>query len=151
MRTLFEAVKGQGRLDVESFVPVPERTTVYELRNSLPVFNLSQKRFFRPVEGEVVGYNHTSDLISRVAGPGYFFVMNGESGELVFDYTRSVGLRPPGWPKIRPNTGIGPGAVYGEMLDYVWAVSRHTAIGEAYRHGKSRGSWFLVTRAVSES
>ena len=148
---LYQTVKGQQSLDIETFVPVPERTTVYELRNSLPVWNISQKRFFRPSEGETIGYNHTEAWIARVAGPGYFFVMNGGGGELVFDYTRPVTLRPSGWPPLRANTGLIPAAVYGEMVDYVWMVCRHTVIGEAYRHGRSRNSWFLLTRAASES
>ena len=147
---LYATVRGKEPLDIETFLPTVERTAVYELKNSLPIFNVSQKRFFRPKEGETIGYNHTGAL-GWLVGPGYFAVSHGEDGELVFDYTRPIKAQPPDWPKIRTNTGIVPGAVYGEMVDYVWSVSRHSVIGEAYRHGNSRGSWFLLTRAASES
>lgn len=148
---LFATVRGKEPLDIETFVPVEGRTTTYELKNSLPMFNVSQKRFFRPAEGETIGYNHTGAVVARFIGPGYFVAFNGDSGELVFDYTRPVNIRPPGWPRVRSNAGVVAKAVYGEMVDYVWAVSRHCAIGEAYRHGRPRGSWFLLTRAASES
>jgi hypothetical protein len=145
---LFEHVKGHAPITVEELVSPAGATVIYELKNNLPVFNISQKRFFRPAQGETVGYNHTTGLAATFAGPGYFFVQAGEGGEVVFDYTRLPTLRPEGWPEIRPNTGLVPGAVYGEMIDVVRRVSRDTVIGAAYRHGKPRNAWFLLTRAA---
>ena len=147
---LFNAVKGTGALDVQTFAAPAERTVVYELRNSLPIFNVSQKRFFRPKRGEVVGYNHTGGL-SALTGPGYFYAINGDDGELVFDYTRLPDFQPHGWPPIRPNTGLIASATYGNMLDYVRAVSAHTVIGAAYKGGKPRNAYFLLTRSAAES
>ena len=37
------------------------------------------------------------------------------------------------------------------MLDYVRRVSKHTVIGAAYRGGKPRNAWFLLTRAAAQS
>lgn len=148
---LFDLAKGQGALDIESFVGATGETVIYELKNNLPVFNISQKRFYKPEEGEVVGYNHTTGVAARFAGPGYFFAGNSEGGELVFDYERLPTLQPEGWPEIRPNTGLIPGMTYGNMLDYVRSVSAHTVIGAAYRGGKPRNAWFLLTRSAAES
>ncbi len=148
---LFELVKGHAQLQLQQFVGKEESTVIYELKNNLPVFNISQKRFWRPKTGEIVGYNHTTGLARTFAGPGYFFAVQGDNGELVFDYTRLPTLRPPEWPEITPNSGLIPGATYGEMLDYVRQVSRHTVIGAAYRHGKSRNAWFLLTLAAEQS
>lgn len=148
---LFDLVKGQGTLDIDTFVGATSTTVIYELKNNLPVFNVSQKRFYKPEEGEVVGYNHTTGLAATFAGPGYFFANDGDDGELVFDYTRLPTLQPEGWPEIRPNTGLIPGMTYGNMLDYVRRVSAHTVIGAAYRGGKPRNAWFLLTRCVAQS
>ena len=149
--TLFELVKGHSQLDIDAFVGEPCTTVIYELKNNLPVFNISQKRFYKPEEGEIVGYNHTTGLAATFAGPGYFFAGNHDDGELVFDYTRLPTLQPEGWPEIRPNTGLIPGMTYGNMLDYVRQVSKDTVIGEAFRNGKSRKAWFLLTRAADQS
>lgn len=148
---LFDLVKGQGELTIDDFVGATGETVIYELKNNLPVFNISQKRFYKPSEGEVVGYNHTTGVAARFAGPGYFFAGNSSDGELVFDYTRLPTLQPEGWPEIRPNTGLIPGMTYGNMLDYVRRVSRHTVIGAAFRNGKSRNAWFLLTRSAAQS
>jgi hypothetical protein len=145
---LFDLVKGHAALTVEELVSPAESTVIYELKNNLPVFNISQKRFFRPRTGETVGYNHTTGLAATFAGPGYFFVQAGQGGEVIFDYTRLPSMRPEGWPEIRPNTGLIPGAVYGEMIDVVRRVSRDTVIGAAYRHDRPRNAWFLLTRAA---
>ena len=150
MASLFAQVRGARSLEIDTFVSPPEKTNVYELKNSLPVFNVSQKRFFRPGRGEVVGYNHTGGL-ARFTGPGYFFALNGDDGELVFDYTRLPELQPPGWPPIKPNSGLVPGLTYGNMIDYVRGVSAHTVIGAAYRGGKPVRAYFLLTRSAAES
>ena len=147
---LFDRAKTAQPLRLEDFIESECETVIYELKNNLPVFNISQKRFYRPSEGEVVGYNHTTGLAATFAGPGYFFATQGEGGELVFDYTRLPTLQPDGWPEIKPNTGLIPGITYGNMLDYVRRVSAHTVIGAAYRNGKSRNAWFLLTRAAEQ-
>lgn len=148
---LWELVSGKGTITMAELVPVAEETVIYELKNNLPVFNISQKRFYRPKQGEVVGYNHTGAVAATFAGPGYFFAIDGENGEVVFDYTRLPTLQPPGWPEIKPNTGLIPGITYGNMLDYARRVSKHTVIGAAFKDGKPRNAYFLLTRAASQS
>ncbi len=146
---LWGIVEGR-RIELDQIVDTVGETLIYELKNSLPVFNISQKRFYKPPEGEVVGYNHTTGLAKTFAGPGYFFVQNGEDG-LEFDYTRLPSLRPEGWPEIKPNTGLIPGATYGHMIDYCRALSKHSLIGKAYKKGKPMGAYFMLTRCVAQS
>ncbi len=148
---LFDLVKGAGQLTIDEFVGSTCETVIYELKNNLPVFNISQKRFYKPEEGEVVGYNHTVGLAATFAGPGYFFAGDADDGELVFDYVRLPTFQPEGWPEIRPNTGLVPGIVYGNMLDYVRRVSKDTIIGSAFRDSKPRNAWFLLTRSAGQS
>ncbi len=147
---LFETVKGKHQIDINDFVGPSDQTIIYELKNSLPMLNIAQKRFFKPPEGEIVGYNHNTG-VATLAGPGYFYAVNGDDGEIVFDYTRLPTFRPDGWPEIKPNGGIIPRITFADMLDYTRMVSKTTAIGEAYRHGKSRKQWFLLTRSVEQS
>jgi hypothetical protein len=138
-------------VSIDEFADVTGETIIYELKNNLPMFSIAQKRFFRPEEGEVVGYNHTGGLAATFAGPGYFFAKDGENGELEFDYTRLPSLRPEGWPEIKPNTGLIPGITYGNMIDYCRRVSKHTVIGAAFKGGKPRNAYFILTRAASQS
>ncbi|MEQ9500763.1 MAG: hypothetical protein RIT81_28080 [Deltaproteobacteria bacterium] len=146
---LWKIVEGQ-RVELDQIVDVEGETLIYELKNSLPLFNISQKRFFKPAEGEVVGYNHTTGLAKTFAGPGYFFVQDGKDG-LEFDYTRLPTLQPEGWPEIKPNTGLIPGATYGNMIDYCRRLSKHSLIGEAWKKGKPMGAYFMLTRCVAQS
>ena len=149
---LFELCKGKTAVTMEEFVPKKDETIVYELKNGLPLFSINQKRFFRPKEGEVVGYNHTDAFAAFFAGPGYFFAKDGDGGELLFDYTRLPTLQPPGWPEIKPNArGLIPRATYADMIDYCRRVSKHTVIGAAFRHGKPRNQYFILTLSEAQS
>ena len=144
-KKLWNIARGHARLDVASFVPEPDRTVVYCGRNSLPVFKIFEKRFWRPgAGGEVVGYNHQT--MSVATGPGYFVTRDSADGEILFDYTADPRLQPPGWPDIKPNKGLVAGAVYGGMIDYNRRVSKHTVIGSATRKGKPMGAFYLLTR-----
>ena len=146
---LWKIVEGSpAKLD--GYVDTDEETIIYELKNNLPVFNVSQKRFYRRPGAEVVGYNHTTGLAAQFAGPGYFFAHDGAE-MLEFDYTRLPSFRPDGWPEIKPNTGLIPGITYGNMIDYCRKVSQKTLIGAAYKGGKPRDAYFLLTRAASQS
>ena len=69
----------------------------------------------------------------------------------MFDYTRLPDFQPPGWPTLKPNGGIIPRITYANMIDYTRMVGKYTAIGEAYRNGKTRNQWFIVTRAAAQS
>ncbi len=147
---LYARVRGHGLLEISVFASPPRQTIVYELKNSLRLFNTAQKRFYQPTRGDVIGFNYTGSL-APLTGPGYFYALNGDDGELVFDYTRLPDFRPPGWPEIRPNTGIVAGATYGNTIDYVRMVSRHTVVGAAFRGGKPRNAYFLLTRSAAQS
>lgn len=144
---LWALAKGKGSLDLSTFVDAVERTVIYEGKNSLPMFTRFQKRFWRPSQGDVVGYNHNGPFLSFLTGPGYFLTFPASDGELVFDYTRAATLRPPEWPEIKPNQGLIAGNVYGGMLDYIRFVAKGTIIGAAFRGGKSRDAYFMLTRA----
>ncbi len=144
---LYALVKEQSRLSVEAFVPPVDKPVVYALRNSIAVLPNSAKCVYRGSEGPAWGYNRTSRIESLFAGPGYFVIEEGQSGALVFDYTKLPSVVPDGFPVVVPNKGLFRGLVYGEMTDDVWRVCEDTAIGLAYQHGKSRDVYFLITRA----
>jgi hypothetical protein len=142
---LWEAAEGQA-VTAQDFVEEPDKTIIYAGRNTLPAFNFFQKRFWRPADGgDIVGYNHQS--MSKITGPGYFVTEDGDNGELVFNYVKTAELQPPDWPGLKPNTGLIPAAVYGNMLDYNRRVSKDTVIGCATKKGKTIGQYYLLTRA----
>lgn len=145
---LWELAKGKSTLELDAFVGAQEQTVIYEGKNVLPVFSFFQKRFYRRASGVVVGYNHNDGFTTFFAGPGYFSVSGAADGEILFDYTRLPDFQPPGWPAIAPNSGIIPGAVYGGMLDYIRSVGRTTVIGAAFKGGKPRNQYFMLTRAA---
>lgn len=156
---IYEAAKGQT-MDMDFLVPAsmgPLVEVIHDLHNTLPLFNNSQKRFFRlPPEDaaregfEVAGYNHAST--NPFTGPGYFIVRkagasDGEhEGELAVDYTKIPKSKPAGWPEIKDNTGGIGSLVYGGMTDYMRKVSTHVSIGRAYKGGKPIGAWFTLVR-----
>jgi hypothetical protein len=141
---LWGLVKGAGALEIASFVGEPERTAIFKGRNTVPIFSTFEKRFWRPASGDVFGYNHNVGL-AALPGPGYFMVAEAE-GELVFDYCSVPRSAPSEWPPVRPNSGFLAGIVYGGMQDYVRFVSKTTVIGAAFRRGKPRNFYFLLTR-----
>lgn len=149
---LFDLAKGKLSVTMDEFVPRSDETFIYELKNGLPMFNVSQKRFYRPQDGEIVGYNHTDAFATFWAGPGYFFARDSDDGEILFDYTRLPSLRPPGWPEIKKNArGLVPRITYADMIDYCRRVSKHTVIGAAFRHGKPRNQTFILTLCEAQS
>jgi len=142
---LWDAAEGATVLAVD-FVGEADKTVIYAGRNTLPAFSFFQKRFWRPSDGsDIVGYNHQS--MSKFTGPGYFVTEDGDNGELVFNYVKTASFQPPEWPTLKPNTGLIPSAVYGNMLDYNRRVSKDTVIGCATKKGKAIGQFYLLTRA----
>lgn len=144
---LWELAKGRVALDIGVFVDGTEKTVIYEGKNVLPLFSRFQKRFYRPKEGPIVGYNHNGGFTMAVAGPGYFITDTADEGEILFDYTRLPQFQPPGWPALKTNTGIIAGPVFGGMKDYIRYVARGTVIGAAFKDGKPRDQYFMLTRA----
>ena len=149
---LYRAVAGGRTTTVEDFVPAdtpPERTLIYELRNSLPTFSRAQKRFARLESGQVVGYNHQP--FAFATGPGFFVVEPASAdadvaNEAYFDYTQPPQKAPAGWPAYKPNeTGLSL-LVYANMKDYMREVATNVYVGEAYANGKSRKQFFILAR-----
>jgi hypothetical protein len=145
---LWEIAKGRAPLDLSSFVDATESTIIYEGKNTLPAFSYFQKRFWRPASGDVVGYNHNGGFVTALTGPGYFLTVGADDGEILFDYTKSVSVQPPGWPALRENSGMLAGVVFGGMKDYCRYVARGTVIGAAFKGGKPRNQYFMLTRAA---
>lgn len=148
-KRLWDLAANGRSLDLATFVEGVEKTVIYEGKNSLPAFSYFQKRFYRTASGEVFGYNQNPAFTSFLTGPGYFIVEPAKDGEILFDYTRVPKTKPAGWPEIQANerAGLIGGLVFGGMLDYIRYVSRHTVIGAAFKGGKPRNQFFLLTRA----
>ncbi len=72
--------------------------------------------------------------------------MSEERPEILVDYHHVPGVRPEGWPPIRPNDRGLSRFVYGFMIDTLRRVSEHVTIGSAARAGKDMGSWFVLSR-----
>jgi hypothetical protein len=146
---LWQIAKGGAPIELASFVDSTEQTVIYEGKNTLPAFSFFQKRFWRPAAGDIVGYNHNGSLVSALSGPGYFLTVGADDGEILFDYTRDVGLQPPGWPQFKPNTALPGRLVFGGMKDYCRYVAKGTVIGAAFKTGKAMNQYFMLTRAAS--
>jgi len=153
-RTLWHAVEKFAPLRLRDLVPpeVPALATVRHFgRNSLPLFDLFEKRFTRPsgedadAPAELHGYN--AQPMQRWTGPGYFVAVQApEDEEVLIDYRRLPSQHPEGWPEIRSNESGLSRFVYGYMVDTLRRVSQHVCIGSAARRGRDLGSWFVVCR-----
>ncbi len=153
-RRLWESVEGFAPLALCDLVPrdTPSGETVRHFgKNTLPAFTHFEKHFTRPVAEdaaqprELHGYNFQK--LSPVTGPGYFVARtSGERPEILVDYNHVPGVRPEGWPPIRPNDRGLSRFVYGFMIDTLRRVSEHVTIGSAARAGKDMGSWFVLSR-----
>jgi hypothetical protein len=155
MERIWDAAAGYRPLTLEHFVPSgvgPKVEVIHELKNSLPLFSVSQKRFCSPEpEGssesgkELWGYNHTST--NAFTGPGYFVVRASDTaGEVIFDYRQLPKGRVESWPAIVPNEARLGRFVYAGMVDYVRGISNHVCIGRAERGGKLMNAWFVLCR-----
>jgi hypothetical protein len=151
LRALWELACAQPLpVDLDWLAPKPGRAFHFEGQNNLPIFSTFQKRFYLPENGQMLGYNHTSGLVTAVAGPGYFLVSQ-ESPEVIrIDYTTlptppSSGL-PAGWPVIVDNDGGARGLVFGGMVDRLRQVSADCAIGRAWKKGAPQRAYFMLTR-----
>jgi hypothetical protein len=148
---LYKAVAAGTPPSLEELIPAGHKgTVIYEGRNSLPAFTRFQKRFIRLQDDRVIGYNHNDPLVTRVTGPGYFWVRpatgEGEhANELVFDYTEAPPTEPAGWPAYKPNEQGLSKFVYGHMKDYVRRVARGVVVGKAYRNGAPQSAYFSLS------
>ena len=147
---LFAAAAGFLPLDLAHYVPpgTPALATVRHYgRNSLPIFNLFEKRFCRPeADGRALwGYNEHSGR--WLTGPGYFVARPVEDGEVDLDYFTLPPGKPADWPPILPNSARLGRYIYDHTRDRMRGVSAHVAIGRDVRDGKPLDVWFVLCRA----
>jgi hypothetical protein len=153
MAALFELAAGAAPLSPRDLVigdGEPGTTYVWEGVNSLPAFRRFQKRFHLRAEGEteLAGFNRQA--MEPITGPGCFVARASDPdapGALVFDYTRTPGYQPPGWPTVRPaSKGLMSRLVYGFMHDYMRRVTDDIMVGRAYKHGRETSNYFVLLR-----
>lgn len=156
---LYKAASGQ-HVDLDFYVPpsTPPNASVEHVGlNSMPLFRTVDKRFVRTEAGDLQGYNHLANPVaSAFSGPGYFTVQarsapcpdgRTDTQQLFVNYYRvPAGLPHADWPQVRNNEGFPGSLVYGRMCDYMWRVSQHVSIGEAWRAGKTLRTWFAISR-----
>ena len=144
---LFEATQGRPGLTLSSIVPDtvgPLTEVIHNGRNSLPMFNIFQKRFARVESGEfLVGYNEQS--MRWATGPGYF-VAREDNGEIAIDYRTLPDTKVDSWPEIISQSARLGRLVYYGMVDMLRPVSDHVTIGRAWKSGKVTNNYFLLCR-----
>ena len=145
---LWNMAKGHMEADLDNIVPpdLPTGSTVvFEGRNSMAMFNLFQKRFQRPDNGEAVwGYNEQS--FRWFSGPGYFIGKVEQDGQIFYlHYDQQPPSAPEGWPVVKTNTGFPRGLVYG-FDDEVRPVSQHVVIGMPTTKTTAGEQYFVATR-----
>ena len=99
-------------VDLDAIVPssLPPRTTVRHLgRNTLPVFKMFEKRFYRPSPESDTLWGYNEGPTRGFVGPGYFvcYATQGdhatERGAVVIDYEQVPPQAPEGWPALKVN------------------------------------------------
>lgn len=163
LSALYRLADGQ-HAELEHFVgpDVPAgQEVVHHGVNSLPLIGGTfRKRFTRlPDSAVLAGYNDSDGFVASVGwftGPGYFLVRargcpfpdgRTDTEQLFVDYYEQPDVAPvAGWPDPKPIIGFTAGLVFGKMCDYMWRVSEHVSIGEAYKRGKSEGQFFALVR-----
>ncbi len=154
-KQLWQLVDGFASVSLTDMVPprIAALTPVVHYgKNSMPLFTLFEKRFYRPAAEdpnaprELCGANFQT--ISFLTGPGYYVVRPHPSrgGELDVDYRSLPSSKPEGWPAIVSNERGLSRLVYGFMVDTLRRVSEHVTIGSAARHGKPIGAYFVLCR-----
>lgn len=113
---------------------------VHEGQNSLPAFNVFQKRVVLR-DGVVQGYNE--QWTSFATGPGHFLCRDEGTGAY-FDYREVAASAPGEFPPIASNDRWIAALVYGGMVDHLRRVSKHTIVGKAERKGITLGEQYFV-------
>lgn len=145
LQSLFELCRDQP-LRVEHLVAghLPGTAdTTHDGVNSLLLFRVFQKRFFRAPDGTIAGYN--PGPFNWAITPGYF-VVREDDGDVFFDYTELPRAVPEGWPRPIPNRRKLGRFVYHGLRDDMRRVSEHVCIGAVARHGQPIGTWFALCR-----
>ena len=166
LKKLYQLADGR-HVEAEHFVPqdLPAgQEVVHHGRNSLPVIGGTfRKRFARlPDDPALIGgFNDNDGFVASVGwftGPGYFVVRprgcdnpdgRADTKQLFVNYFEvPQSPQPPvqGWPAVAANNGLTRGASFGQMCDYMWRVSSHVSIGEAWKKGKNLRQYFALVR-----
>lgn len=115
---------------------------VHEGQNSLPAFNVFQKRVVR--RGDVVqGYNEQG--MRWLTGPGHF-TLQADEGGAYFDYLTHPESVPGEFPALKRNDSGLSRLVYAGMIDRLRRVSRHVVVGLGEKGGKATGDYFVLVR-----
>jgi hypothetical protein len=146
---LFDRAVGFRRITLDDFVPTDAPAlapVIHYGRNSLPVFQIFEKRFCKPDagSGELWGYNE--QRFKTFTGPGYFVARPASDLEVVIDYCEVPPRKPPQWPRILPNSSRLSRFIYHRTRDFMRGVSTHVSIGRATRDGKPMDNWFVLCR-----
>jgi hypothetical protein len=150
LQRLFGLVANFAPLTLEHLVPKgspPLAPVRHYGRNSLPMFTLFEKRFYRlPTADAVGGANFQAS--SWLTGPGYFVARPAaQSGELVIDYQQLPEQAPAGWPALAGNdNGIARMVYGGGTVDTLRRVSQHVSIGAAAKGGGPAVAYFVLCR-----
>ncbi len=147
---LWEATKSYRPITLDHFVRPsvgPKVEVVHELKNSLAMFNVGQKRFCRPDDGEGELWGYNEQPMRALTGPGYFVARPSEvPGEVLIDCTTLPKGRVESWPAIVPNTNKLGRFVFAGIVDHIRGVSQHVSIGRAHRNGTPTDTWFVLNR-----
>jgi hypothetical protein len=146
---LWRLVDGFAELSLDDIVPASTPTLApvrHYGRNSMPLFKIFEKRFYRSSEGgQLAGANFQT--MSPVTGPGYFVLEHDpKRHEVLVDYRALPRSKPSDWPQIVDNGAGISRFVYGFMVDTLRRVSKHVTIGRAARNGKPMSAWFILCR-----
>lgn len=155
LRLLYTITEGFAPMTLSDLVP-PETPPLQAVRhigrNSLPLFSLFEKRFYRlekqtdqADQAAVGGANFQST--SALTGPGYFLASAAtDRAEIIIDYSRIPSQAPAGWPALAGNEhGMGQ-LVYGGMIDTLRRISKHVSIGAAQKSGHKASAYFTLCR-----
>lgn len=149
LRVLWELVDGFAEMTLADLVPrttPPYEPVIHYGRNSLPMFTLFEKRFYRMGDGSSIGGANFQTL-SPFTGPGYFVVRKDDGvPEVLIDYRAQPKDKPADFPDIRGNESGIAKLVYGSMVDAVRRVSEHVSIGAATKNGQMIGAYFVLCR-----
>jgi hypothetical protein len=149
LRALWDLAEGYAEMTLADLVPrttPPYEPVIHFGRNSLPMFTLFEKRFYRMGDGSSVGGANFQTL-SPLTGPGYFVARKDDGRpEVLIDYRCMPKDKPPEFPEIRGNESGIARLVYGSMVDAVRRVSEHVSIGAAYRNEEPVGAFFVLCR-----
>jgi hypothetical protein len=119
---------------------------VWAGKNTMPLFSVFEKRFFRDRAGRIWGWNH--QVMSPVTGPGYFLVRAhpDHADELLFDYTQLPREVPASLPPVKDNGAGFSYFVYRNLMDEMRRVCDGVIVGRATNNPFARGQYFALVR-----